>query len=140
MSDLEIPRLNTGKPDISMAPLIDVVFLLLIFFMVTTVFPDQGLVIEKPESQQRSRLPDNHVVLKLDQSNKIYFKSSQVTLEDVQRLLIIETQLDPAVSVVIKADKRSTTGILIQLIDAAKTSGARLLGIATDDRQPQQPQ
>ncbi|MFW2372651.1 MAG: ExbD/TolR family protein [Gammaproteobacteria bacterium] len=137
MSDLEIPRLNTGKPDISMAPLIDVVFLLLIFFMVTTVFPDQGIVIEKPESQQRSRLPDNHLILKLDQQGRIYFKNTSVTIDDVQRLLETEVNLNPGVSVVIKADKRSTTGILIQLIDAAKSSGARLLGIATDDKPAQ---
>ncbi len=134
MSDLEIPRLNTGKPEISMAPLIDVVFLLLIFFMVTTVFPDQGIVIEKPESEQRSRLPDNHLILKLDENNRIYFKNSSVTVDEIQRLLETEVKLNPGVSVVIKADKRSTTGILIQLIDAAKTSGARLLGIATDDK------
>lgn len=137
MSDLEIPRLNTGKPDISMAPLIDVVFLLLIFFMVTTVFPDQGIVIEKPESQQRSRLPDNHLTLKLDQQGRIYFKNTSVTIDDVQRLLETEVNLNPGVSVVIKADKQSTTGTLIQLIDAAKSSGARLLGIATDDKPAQ---
>ena len=134
MSDLQIPKLNTGKPEISMAPLIDVVFLLLIFFMVTTVFPDQGFVIEKPESQQRSRLPDNHLLLKLDQHNKIYFRNSSVTVDDVLRILETEVILDPGVSVVIKADKRSTTGTLIQLIDAAKSSGARLLGIATDEK------
>lgn len=137
MSDLEIPKLKTGKPDISMAPLIDVVFLLLIFFMVTTVFPDQGLMIEKPESEQRSRLPDNHLILKLDQYGRIYFKNSSVTIEDIQRLLETEVNLNPGVSVVIKADKRSTTGVLIQLIDAAKSSGARLLGIATDDKPAQ---
>lgn len=137
MSDLEIPRLNTGKPDISMAPLIDVVFLLLIFFMVTTVFPDQGLVIEKPESEQRSRLPDNHLILKLDQQGRIFFKNTPVTIDDIQRLLETEVNLNPGVSVVIKADKRSTTGVLVQLIDAAKSSGARLLGIATDDKPAQ---
>ncbi len=134
MTDLEMPKLNTGKPEISMAPLIDVVFLLLIFFMVTTVFPDQGIAIEKPESQQRSRLPDNHLILKLDKQNIIYFKNSTVTIDDIQRLLETEVNLNPGVSVVIKADKHSTTGILIQLIDAAKTSGARLLGIATDEQ------
>lgn len=139
MSELEIPKLNTGKPEISMAPLVDVVFLLLIFFMVTTVFPDQGIMIKQPESQQRSRLPDNHLILKLDQNGKVYFKNSQVTIDDVHRLLEDEVSLDPEVSVVIKADKQSTTGTLIQLIDAAKSSGARLLGIATDDKQPQQP-
>jgi len=135
MNQLEIPELKTGKPEISMAPLIDVVFLLLIFFMVTTVFPDQGIIIEKPESEQASRLPNNHMVLKLDQHNKIYFNNAAVTINDIHRLLITEVKLNPDISVVIKADKDSNTGILIQLIDAAKTSGAKLLGIATDDKQ-----
>ena len=135
MNQLEIPELKTGKPEISMAPLIDVVFLLLIFFMVTTVFPDQGIIIEKPESEQASRLPNNHMVLKLDQHNKIYFNNAAVTIKDIHRLLITEVKLNPDISIVIKADKDSNTGILIQLIDAAKTSGAKLLGIATDDKQ-----
>jgi len=137
MNQLEIPELKTGKPEISMAPLIDVVFLLLIFFMVTTVFPDQGIIIEKPESEQASRLPNNHMVLKLDQHNKIYFNNAAVTIKDIHRLLITEVKLNPDISIVIKADKDSNTGILIQLIDAAKTSGAKLLGIATDDKQAQ---
>jgi len=137
MNELDIPELKTGKPEISMAPLIDVVFLLLIFFMVTTVFPDQGIIIEKPESEQASRLPNNHMVLKLDRHNKIYFNNASVTIEDIHRLLITEVKLNPDISVVIKADKDSNTGILIQLIDAAKTSGAKLLGIATDDKQTQ---
>lgn len=137
MNELDMPKLNTGKPEISMAPLIDVVFLLLIFFMVTTVFPDQGIFIEKPEAEQASRLPNNHLVLKLDQHNNVYFNNASVTIEDVQRLLKTEVNLSPGISVVIKADKRSSTGLLIQLIDASKVSGAKLLGIATDDKPAQ---
>ena len=137
MNELEMPKLNTGKPEISMAPLIDVVFLLLIFFMVTTVFPDQGIFIEKPQSEQASRLPNNHLVLKLDQHDKVYFNNAAVSIEDVQRLLKSEVEINPGISVVIKADKRSSTGLLIQLIDASKISRAKLLGIATDDKPAQ---
>ena len=134
MTELETPKINTGKPEISMAPLIDVVFLLLIFFMVTTVFPDQGIAIEKPESEQASRLPNNHLTLKLDRHNTIYFNNSKVTVNDLTRLLETEVKIDPDISVVIKADKDSSTGMLISLIDAAKISGAKLLGIATVDK------
>ena len=56
-SPIEMPELHTGKPEVSMAPLIDVVFLLLIFFMVTTVFPEnRGFIIEKPESDHSEQL------------------------------------------------------------------------------------
>ncbi len=134
MNELDIPELETGKPEVSMAPLIDIVFLLLIFFMVTTVFPDQGLVIEKPASEHAAQLPNQHRVLKLDQHGQVYYRNSKVSIDDVRRLLAADVILQPELSVVINADRRATTGTLIELIDAAKASGARLLGLATDDK------
>ena len=62
-SPIKVPALKSGNPEIGMAPLIDVVFLLLIFFMVTTVFPEnRGFIIEKPQSEQRGLwgLPGRH--------------------------------------------------------------------------------
>ena len=133
MSELQLPELNTGKPVISMAPLVDVVFLLLIFFMVTTVFPDQGLLIEKPRSENTAKLPGKHLEIKLDRNDHIFFRNTRVDITDVRRLLKEERMLRPELSVMLKADKAATTGALIALIDAAKASGAQLLGLATDD-------
>ena len=133
MSELQLPELNTGKPVISMAPLVDVVFLLLIFFMVTTVFPDQGLFIEKPRSENTAKLPGKHLEIKLDRNDHIFFRNTRVDITYVRRLLKEERMLRPELSVMLKADKAATTGALIALIDAAKASGAQLLGLATDD-------
>ncbi|MFV2058058.1 MAG: ExbD/TolR family protein, partial [Thiohalomonadales bacterium] len=79
-----IPKLDIGKPEISMAPLVDIVFLLLIFFMVTTVFPNNnGLVIEKPTSENAAALLDKQIIITLDKQGQAYLENRPVTLKDI---------------------------------------------------------
>ena len=135
MNSVNIIKLNTGKPEITMAPLVDIVFLLLIFFMVTTVFPDnEGLVIEKASSENTTKIANESIVIKLDQHGDIYFKNKQVNLDDIRRLLKEEIFINPKAAVIVHADRRSTTEDLIEVIDAAKAGGAKQLGIATDEK------
>ncbi|HEB93002.1 MAG TPA: biopolymer transporter ExbD [Gammaproteobacteria bacterium] len=130
-----MPTVNTGKPEISMAPLVDIVFLLLIFFMVTTVFPENdGLLIEKPDSENAAALDNEHVIIKLDRQGIAYMEEQPVTTDDIERLLEIELAKKPQLAVTIHADRRATTESLIDVIDAAKAGGARQLGIATDEK------
>jgi len=130
-----LPKVSTGKPEISMAPLVDIVFLLLIFFMVTTVFPENdGLLIEKPSSENAAALNTEHVIIKLDRQGIAYIDEHPVTADDIKRLLEIELASKPQLAVTIHADRRATTESLIDVIDAAKAGGARELGIATDEK------
>ena len=130
-----IPTLNTGKPIISMAPLVDIVFLLLIFFMVTTVFPENdGLLIEKPLSENSASLGKESVIIKLDQKGDAFWEGKRVTADDIERLLKVELATNPYVMVTVHTDRRATTEALINIIDAAKSGGAKKLGIATDEK------
>ncbi len=130
-----MPTINTGKPEISMAPLVDVVFLLLIFFMVTTVFPENdGLLIEKPSSENAAALDSEQIIIKLDRQGIAYMKEHPVTTDDIKRLLEIQLANTSQRAVTIYADRRATTESLINVIDAAKAGGARQLGIATDEK------
>jgi len=130
-----MPVINTGKPEISIAPLVDIVFLLLIFFMVTTVFPENdGLLIEKPDSENAAALDNEHLVIKIDQQGIAYMEERPVTVDDIKRRLKAELSIKPQLAVTIHADRRATTESLIDVIDAAKAGGARQLGIATDEK------
>ena len=130
-----LPKLNTGNPEISMAPLVDIVFLLLIFFMVTTIFPENdGLLIEKPSSENAAALSDEQIIIKLDRQGIAYLEGQPVTTDDIQRLLKAELAIKPQLSVTVHTDRRATTESLINIIDAAKAGGAKQLGIATDKK------
>lgn len=128
-----IPKLQAGKPEITMAPLIDIVFLLLIFFMVTTVFPDnRGLVIEKPETKQAESLPQEHITFVIDKDGSIFHKNASVSIDDVERLVREMLAAQPDTTVMLQVDKRASTEVLIKTMDACKLGGARQVGIATD--------
>jgi len=132
----QLVSLKLGNPEISMAPLVDIIFLLLVFFMVTTVFPENdGMIIEKPESENAAVLPNDQIIIKLDRQGIAYLEDRPVTLEDIKRLLKIEFATKHQRTVTVYADRRSTTASLINVIDAAKAGGATQLGIATDEKQ-----
>ena len=131
-SPIAIPSLKTGKPEITMAPLIDIVFLLLIFFMVTTVFPEnRGFIIEKPESEHSEQLKLKKITFIVSQTGEIQFQDKQITPEDVKRLVREQIRAAPETSVLLQVDRRAQTQHLIQVMDACKLGGANRVGIAT---------
>ena len=128
----EMPELQTGKPEVSMAPLIDVVFLLLIFFMVTTVFPEnRGFVIEKPASDNSEQLQLKKLVFVVDRQGDVQFKERAVTDDDITRLVREQVRAAPDTAVFLKVDRLTSTENLIRVMDACKSGGVERVGIAT---------
>jgi len=128
------PALEAGSPEISMAPLIDVVFLLLIFFMVTTVFPEnRGLLIEKPESIHSEPLAMKKIVFNVSKEGEVFFQKSRIDVKDVERLVKEQLATAPDTAVLMHVDKNATTEIFIRVMDACKQGGAKNVGIATND-------
>ena len=125
-------RLNSGSPEIGMAPLIDVVFLLLVFFMVTTVFPEnRGIIIEKPQSENSKQLQLKKLTLTLDQFGNVQFQDNNISIDDIKRLVEEQLKVAPNTSVMLQVDRRATTEILIKVMDACKLGGATRVAIAT---------
>lgn len=115
-----------------MAPLIDVVFLLLIFFVVTTVFPEnRGFVVEKPESTMSEQLALKKITFTLTREGGIVFNDQPISVDDVERLVKDSLRAKPDIAVLIQADRQSTTGILVRTMDAIKAAGIKQVGIAT---------
>jgi len=135
MLELNLPENKAIKPEINMSPMIDVVFLLLIFFMVTTVFPESdGIIIEKPESEHAVSMVDKNIVVKIDSSGIIYLQDKKLNIADLKRVLKSQLAMDNSIPVILNADKKTSTEALIKVIDAAKSSGAKQLGLATDEK------
>lgn len=130
---IKSPQMDAGKPEITMAPLIDVVFLLLIFFMVTTVFPEnRGLIIEKPETRVSEPLAMKKITFIISQDGKVEFQKSEINAKDIERLVREQLNAAPDTAVLLQVDKRASTDIFIKVLDACKAGGAKQVGIATD--------
>ncbi|MBB1293895.1 biopolymer transporter ExbD [Pseudoalteromonas sp. SG43-7] len=116
---------------IDMSPLLDVVFILLIFFIVTTVFVrESGVEVDKPQAVSASRLEQQVIFLAITDSQQVYFDGSQIGVAGVRSSVeqMLKQQQRP---VVIQADKTVPTELLVKVIDEAKLAGAATVNLAT---------
>ncbi len=133
-SPIEIPKLRAGKPEISMAPLIDVVFLLLIFFVATTIFPhNRGLVIERATANSAETLSGKQPLeFAVDKEGNIHYQNRRITLNEVSIVVNDKVARDPDSRVLLEVDRRAPTETLIRVMDASKRAGARQIALITD--------
>jgi biopolymer transport protein ExbD len=127
-SDIRRRRQNVA---VDIAPLMDMVFILLIFFIVTSTFTrETGVNVTKPKAQTASAVERQSIMVAITRSGTIHINDRQVSqkgLEDVLRLML---QKNPGREVVIVADKNSNTGVVVAVIDAANLAGSKKVSIA----------
>jgi len=132
---LKIPKPNVGEPSITMAPLVDVVFLLLIFFVVTTVFPEnRGIVIEKPQASDSSQVQSKKIQFMVTADEKVHYKNTEISAADISRLVRDFLGAEPEGVILLHVDRKVTTAKLIEVMDAGKAGGGQRLAIATDEK------
>ena len=121
---------NVDTVDVS--PLIDMVFILLIFFMVTTTFvKDMQLELNRPSAASASLASTKTTRVYIDNSNEIYIDNQPVKLWAVQSKLrdILRTATEKSVLVITDTD--IPVGILIDVVDECRMSGAKDVAVST---------
>ena len=124
--------LEEEETEINLSPMIDCIFILLIFFIVTTVFvEEQGLQVNKPDAAAASPSKDEEkVVLEITQQDKILVDGKEVGLSDLAAR-VKAGMVEPETPVVIRAHERSTHAAFVNVWDAAKRGGAEMLSFST---------
>jgi len=119
---------------IDMGPMIDLVFLLLIFFMVASVVTElEKVEVEIPESSH-AKVPDDtkgRMMLSIDADNNIYAGLQKVTIEELQPMIEKELELNPDLRILIRADHRVEYKTCKDLMVACGQVGATDLIYAT---------
>ena len=114
---------NDGETGIDMSPLIDCVFILLIFFIVTTVFVEEtGIEVDKPQAANSANLEKTSILIALSAEGAVVYGGREIGITGVQPLVKRMTRGE-AVPVVIQADKSAPAGLLVRVIDEAKLGG-----------------
>lgn len=110
---------------VDLSPLIDVVFLLLIFFMVSTRFKDDhGLDLNLPQSQSQQEKQTEQLVVYVDKEGAIKLEDQNVPLEQLGDRITSLLENYEKKMVVLKVDKNVSHGVVVSIMDAAKTAGA----------------
>ena len=115
---------------IDMSPLLDVVFILLIFFIVTTVFvKETGVKIDKPQAISAQKLEQTTIMIAITNGGEVIYDSNNIGVAGV-RSTVEQLQQRQARPVVIQADKTVPTELLLQVIDETKLAGAETVNLA----------
>lgn len=119
--------------DINITPLTDVVMVLLVIFMVTTpLMMQEALKIKLPTATTAEPQVEQTTTVTVTSDGNIYLNKAQVSLDDLKGLLTSRMASSPDKTVVIKADKGIMYGLVVNVLDIAKESGALKLAIATE--------
>jgi len=122
-------RVNTH---LNIAPLIDIVFLLLIFFMLSSHFVTRpGIKITLPTAVTGKLHPEDEILIFIASDDKLYLNEEEVNLESLLDKLSLKLAGAKKKTVIIKADKKIDLGLAVKIMDIAKQAKAEGLVIST---------
>jgi biopolymer transport protein ExbD len=118
---------------VDMTPMLDIVFIMLIFFIVTTSFvKEAGIDVNKPKAAQATKKKNANIFIAIRGNGEIWMDKRQVDVErvaaNIERLLAEQ----PTEIVIIQADKDAKHGVVVKVMDQIKASGIDKISIAGD--------
>lgn len=120
--------------EINISPLIDMVFILLIFFIVTTVFVEEtGVEVTKPEAASQIQLEKNSILIAITANNNVVYGGRDIGVSGVRAIVNRLVTEDPNMPVIIQSDENVPTRLLVRVLDEAKLAGAVSVNIATEN-------
>ncbi len=124
-----------GEPELSeinISPMIDMVFILLIFFIVTTVFVEEpGVEVDKPPAVMSYHLQKNSILIAITNTNQIIYGGREIGIAGVRPIVKRLNQRDK-MPVILQVDEASSAGLVVRAIDEAKLGGADIVSVATE--------
>lgn len=124
-------RSKLTTKELNIAPLIDMVFILLIFFLVNTSFvKETGIDVSRPTASTATVKNKATILIAIDQNNRIFMDHREIDVRAVRANVERALAENPEGAVVVVADKTSSTGIAIQIMDGCRMAGAKNVSLA----------
>ncbi|MBE1299455.1 MAG: biopolymer transporter ExbD [Alteromonadaceae bacterium] len=125
-------QLEQPQQGVDLSPLLDVVFILLIFFIMTTVFVrETGIEVDKPQAVSSEQLQRDVILLAISTSGEVVYDATNIGVSGV-RATVAQLLKSEKQAVVVQADKQVSAELLVQVIDQAKLAGATQVNLATE--------
>ncbi len=133
-SPIARPSLDEEESEINLTPMLDIVFIMLIFFIVTASFiKESGIEVNRPDAETARKQQRANILIAISDENEIWINRRRVELGSVGANVERLHAENPQGSVVIQADKKSTTEILIAVMDAVRGVGITNISIAAQE-------
>lgn len=123
------------ESQIDMTPMLDVVFIMLIFFIVTASFvKEAGIDVNRPDAATAVQKSRANILVAISENNEVWINKRQIDIRAVQANIERLYAENPQGSVVIQADEQANTKTLIEVMDAARSAGVFDVSVATDEQ------
>jgi len=120
--------------EINLTPMLDVVFIMLIFFIVTASFiKEAGIQVERPDAPTAEKQEDAAILIAISANDEIWIDRKEMDPRAVRGMIERLHAENPKGSIVIQADEESTNEMLVIVMEAAKQAGVANVAIATDE-------
>ncbi|MAY24813.1 MAG: biopolymer transporter ExbD [Polycyclovorans sp.] len=122
------PGEETG---IDLTPMLDVIFIMLIFFIVTTSFiREAGIEINRPSAETAEREERTNILIAISPEGAIWIDRQQVDIRGLRAVVQKLRAEDPQASVIVQADRDARAGLMVEVMDQARLAGVRDVAIA----------
>ena len=121
-------------PEIMLSPMIDMIFLLLVFFIVSTMYMSEikTIPIRQPEAQNSETVSKSNFSVTIKKDGSVYLDEDQIDVDLLVSNAAMESKRDASFSVIIRADGEANYKLVIELMDKLKGAGVTRYGLATD--------
>jgi biopolymer transport protein ExbD len=124
-------RNNRRSSELNIAPLIDMVFILLIFFLVTTSFvKETGIEVSRPTAATATGESTATILIGIGPGNRIFMEHREIDVRAVRANVERALAENPDAAMVVVADRASSTGTAIQVMDGCRMAGAQNVSLA----------
>ena len=121
------------ESEVNLTPMLDVVFIMLIFFIVTASFvKEAGIDISRPSAATAVRKERGNILIAITENDQIWIDRRQVDPRALRANIERLHAENPQGSVVIQADKDSKNGLLVQVMDASRMAGVKSVALAAE--------
>ena len=122
------------ESEVNLTPMLDVVFIMLIFFIVTASFvKESGIDVNRPDAQTAEKKEQGNILVAISSSGQIWIDKRQVDPRALRANIERLKAENPQGSVVIQADTDSKNGLLVKVMDAARQAGIENVSLAASE-------
>lgn len=138
---MRMPRQATEKARIEIIPMIDIIFFLLVFFMLSTLSMtlNRSLPVNLPRATAAAQDRRDHLSITVTRAGEIFLNKESVTLQDMATRVQASLQQAPDTLAVIHADDQASHGTVVEIMDTIRVAGVAHLAIAVKPAQRSQP-
>ena len=123
------------ETELDMTPMLDIVFIMLIFFIVTTSFvKESGVSVSAPQAQTASQQENTNIFIAITAEGEVWIDRRPVDPRSVRAIVARLHADNPEGSVIIQSDEEAATGTLVEVMDQVRLAGVEGIAIAADKR------